>query len=43
MTKREQMLTVVLKALSEIILENDKRIDELENKITELENDLLKI
>lgn len=43
MTKREQMLTVVLKALSEIILENDKRIDELENRITELENDLLKI
>lgn len=43
MTKREQMLTVVLKALSEIILENDKRIDELENKITELENDLLQM
>ena len=43
MTKREQMLTVVLRALSEIILENDKRIDELENRITEIENDLLKI
>lgn len=43
MTKREQMLTVVLETLSEIILENDKRIDELESKVTELENDLLKI
>lgn len=43
MTKREQMLTVVLKALSEIILENDKRIDELEKQITEIENDLLQM
>jgi dephospho-CoA kinase len=43
MTKREQMLTIVLKALSEIILENDKRIDELEKQITEIENDLLQM
>lgn len=43
MTKREQMLTVVLKALSEIILENDKRIDELEKQIAEIENDLLQM
>jgi len=41
MTQKEKHQLTVLKALCSIVLENDKRIEDLENKITEIKNGLL--